>query len=203
MKKTFYKVSNLLLGSVITLLGFSCCRTTRNQEVECVYGPPSTFGLKEQEEEEQLKQWQQQQEEQRLIEEQKEREKRESMIKVVYGPPPSSLIKARPDADGIYDVVEQMPLFDNGRTDPTEWTSSHMRYPAKARQQGVEGRVIVSFIVKADGSLDGISVVRPVHPLLDAEAVRVVKTMPRWESGRHHGEAVSVRYILPVDFKLE
>ena len=71
-----------------------------------------------------------------------------------------------------------------------------------AIQRLEQGRVIVSFIVRKDGTLDGVTVVKSVASLLDQEAVRVVKSMPKWEPGRHRGEAVNVRYVLPVTFTL-
>ncbi len=195
MKKTFWKVSNVLMASVITLLGYAGCRSAQQKDsVETVYGPPPGY------EEELLQQRLDAEKQAQMEKEEKERQRIEQM-KVVYGPPPSSYRDVRPDVDGIYDVVESMPRF-KGDVSPEEWVQQKLRYPAKARQNRVEGRVIVSFVVRADGQVDGVSVAKSVSPLLDQEAVRVVKSMPRWQPGVHRGQAVSVRYMLPVDFRL-
>ena len=124
-------------------------------------------------------------------------------IKVVYGPPVVNVKEpdwrnARPDEEGVYDVAEVMPKYPGGEDAMFGWIYEHLNYPEKAG--GVKGRVMVSFTVMTDGSLDGVTVQRPVHPLLDAEAVRVVKSMPKWIPGSIRGEAVPVRYFIPVNF---
>ena len=197
MKKRFWKVSNVLMSSAIAMLGFSGCRTTQQTDpVKVAYGPPPGYELELQRRaQEQAKA---EAERQAQLEQQRERERMDK-VKLVYGPPPSPYRNATPDPDGIYDIVEDMPSFDG---DIAQWLAEHLRYPAQARRQQVEGRVIVSFIVRDDGTIDGVTVVRSVNRLLDAEAVRLVKSMPQWRPGGHNGRPVNVRYVLPVDFRL-
>jgi len=196
MKKKFWKVSNMLMSSVITIMGFSGCRSAshRVDPVECVYGPPPEV-------EEEIRRAEAERDS-ILQMQQQEQQRREEAMKVVYGPPPSAYRNAKPDADGIYDVVEDMPRF-NGGVSPEEWVQQNLRYPAKARQLRVEGRVIVSFVVRDNGQIDGVTVVKSASPLLDQEAVRVVKSMKDWQPGLQRGSAVNVRYMLPVDFRLD
>jgi len=196
MKEAFWKVSNALMASVITLLGYTGCRSAQQRDsIESVYGPPPEY------EEELLQQRLDAEKQAQMEKEEKERLRREQRIKVVYGPPQSYYRKAKADADGVYDVVEQMPHFE-GDDQPQKWIQQNLRYPAKAKQQREEGRVIVSFIVRDNGQIDGVTVVKSVSPLLDQEAIRVIKSMPRWQPGMQDGEAVNVRYALPVNFRL-
>ena len=84
-----------------------------------------------------------------------------------------------------------------------DYLARNIRYPANAKNDLIEGRVILQFIVDKKGRLSDIKVVKSVEPYLDAEAVRVVKSMPRWNPGMQNGKAVKVRYTLPVTFRLE
>ena len=104
--------------------------------------------------------------------------------------------------DRVYDVVEQQPEFPGGPTARMKWLSDHIMYPVVAVENNIEGRVIVKFIVRKDGSISDVKVVRPVDPSLDKEAVRVVSSMPQWIPGRQNGHMVNVRYFMPVTFKL-
>lgn len=103
----------------------------------------------------------------------------------------------------VFDVVEQMPEFPGGMEALMQFMSKNMKYPDEATKAGQEGRVIVSFVVEADGRVTNAKVVRSVAPLLDAEALRVIGLMPRWEPGRQNGEAVRVKYTIPVTFRLQ
>ena len=103
----------------------------------------------------------------------------------------------------VFDVVEQMPEFPGGMEALMQFMSKNMKYPDEATKAGQEGRVIVSFVVEADGRVTNAKVVRSVAPLLDAEALRVISLMPRWEPGRQNGEAVRVKYTIPVTFRLQ
>jgi protein TonB len=84
-----------------------------------------------------------------------------------------------------------------------KWLGENISYPAAASEEGVEGRVTVQFIVEKDGTVSNVIVVRGKHPALDAEAVRVVKKMPKWTPGRNNGQPVRVTYNLPVTFRLQ
>ena len=103
----------------------------------------------------------------------------------------------------VFDVVEQMPSFPGGMPALMKWLSDNMKYPPSAAENGVQGRVIVQFVVEKDGSVTDVHVARSVDPSLDKEAVRVVKIMPKWIPGKQNGSAVRVKYTVPVLFKLQ
>ena len=105
--------------------------------------------------------------------------------------------------DFVFDVVEKMPSFPGGHQALFDYLEKNIKYPAKAVKNKTQGRVIVQFIVDEKGNLSDIKVVKSVEPYLDAEAVRVVKSMPRWNPGMQNGKAVKVRYTLPVTFRLQ
>ena len=103
----------------------------------------------------------------------------------------------------VFDVVEQMPSFPGGNGALLEYLATHVKYPVVAQENGVQGRVIVSFVVEKDGSITDVRVVRSVDPSLDREAARVVSSMPRWTPGKQNGSAVRVKYNVPVSFRLQ
>lgn len=100
-------------------------------------------------------------------------------------------------------MVEQKPEFNGGEAAMYKWLSENIVYPSAASEEGVQGRVVVEFVVGKDGSITNVRVLRPRHPALDKEAVRVVKAMPKWIPGRNNGQPVKVTYTLPVTFKLQ
>ena len=104
--------------------------------------------------------------------------------------------------DMVFDVVEVMPQFPGGQIAMMKYIMENMKYPEQAMKEGIQGRVTVSFIVEKDGSISNVRPVLSVHPLLNKEAVRVVKSMPKWSPGKHNGKPVRVRFNLPVMFKL-
>lgn len=104
------------------------------------------------------------------------------------------------DADKIYTIAEQMPSF---KGNVNSWLSSHIQYPAVAAENGVQGRVIVKFVVTAEGYVRQAQVVRGVDSSLDREAVRVVNSMPAWNPGMNNGRYVNVWFSLPLTFKLQ
>lgn len=105
--------------------------------------------------------------------------------------------------DQTFSVVEQMPEYLGGMRAGLEFMARNLRYPTKAREAGKQGRVIVQFVVRKDGSLSDFKVLRPVDPWLDAEAIRVISTMPKWKPGMQDRKPVSVKFTLPVTFMLE
>ena len=105
--------------------------------------------------------------------------------------------------DQTFSVVEQMPEYPGGMRAGLEFMARNLGYPTKAREAGKQGRVIVQFVVRKDGSLSDFKVLRPVDPWLDAEAIRVISTMPKWKPGIQDGKPVSVKFTLPVTFMLE
>ena len=98
----------------------------------------------------------------------------------------------------VYDVVEEMPSFPGGQLALMQYL-----YPFEAQENGVQGRVIISFVVEDDGSISHVKVAKSADPALDREAMRVVETMPKWIPGKQNGECVRVRYSVPVVFRLE
>ena len=103
----------------------------------------------------------------------------------------------------VFDVVEQMPSFPGGNAALMSYLSQNTKYPVVAQENGVQGRVVVSFVVERDGSITDVRVVRSVDPSLDKEATRVVKSMPNWIPGKQNGSTVRVKYNVPVSFKLQ
>lgn len=102
----------------------------------------------------------------------------------------------------VFDVVEQMPEFPGGAAALMSWLSRNIRYPAIAEENGIQGRVVCTFVVERDGSITDIQVARSVDPSLDKEAIRVLKLMPKWSPGRQNGAPVRVKYTVPVTFRL-
>lgn len=103
----------------------------------------------------------------------------------------------------VFDVVEEQPSFPGGQGALMSWLRDNIKYPVIAAENGIEGRVIVQFVVSKNGSISDVRVARGVDPSLDKEAVRVVSSMPKWTPGRQNGTTVNVRYTLPVTFKLQ
>ena len=110
---------------------------------------------------------------------------------------------AEPEETKVFDVVEQMPSFPGGQSALLQYLSSNIKYPVVAEENGVQGRVIVTFVVEKDGSITDVRVVKSVDPSLDKEAQRVVKSMPKWIPGKQNGSAVRVKYTVPVTFRLQ
>ena len=124
-----------------------------------------------------------------------------SEIAVAAPPPPPA---PKPEvATKVFDVVEEMPSFPGGSAALMSYLSSNTKYPVVAQENGVQGRVIVSFVVERDGSISDVKVARSVDPSLDREAQRVVKSMPKWKPGKQNGSAVRVKYTVPVVFRLQ
>lgn len=104
--------------------------------------------------------------------------------------------------DMLFSVVEVMPQYPGGQIAMMKYIMENMKYPEQAMKEGIQGRVTVRFIVEKDGSISDVKPVLSVHPLLNKEAVRVVKSMPKWTPGKQNGKPVRVRFNLPVMFKL-
>ncbi|WP_373835347.1 TonB family protein [Bacteroides heparinolyticus] len=103
----------------------------------------------------------------------------------------------------VLTVVEQMPAYPGGMAALMEYFKENMRYPASAKERGLQGRVTVQFVVDKDGSIKEPKVIRSIDQELDEEALRLVKSMSKWESGRQNGEPVAVKFAVPVPFKLD
>ena len=106
------------------------------------------------------------------------------------------------EPEGAFDVVEQMPEFPGGAAGMMKFIAENVKYPEEAYSKGIEGRVLVQFIIEKDGSVTNVKVIKKVNDALDAEAVRVVKAMPKWKPGKQNGREVRVKYTIPVSFRL-
>ncbi len=111
--------------------------------------------------------------------------------------------KPKEEETKVFDVVEQMPEFPGGQGALFEYLSKNIKYPVVAEENGIQGRVIVTFVVERDGSITDVKVVKSVDPSLDKEAQRVVRTMPKWIPGKQNGSAVRVKFTVPVTFRLQ
>ena len=105
--------------------------------------------------------------------------------------------------DKVYVVVEQMPSFPGGDSALLKYLLANVKYPVSALKAQKQGRVMVRFTVEKDGAISNVKVARSVTPSLDAEAVRAIKSMPKWSPGKQGGEFVRVKYIVPVSFRLK
>lgn len=106
-------------------------------------------------------------------------------------------------AQQIFTVVEKQPEFPGGTAELFKYLSKAIEYPVIAQENGIQGRVVCSFVVNRDGSIVDIQVMRGVDPSLDKEAIRVISEMPKWKPGEQRGKPVRVRFILPVQFRLQ
>jgi protein TonB len=112
-------------------------------------------------------------------------------------------VKPKEEENKVFDVVEQMPSYPGGMGALMQYLSSHIKYPAIAEENGIQGRVICTFVVERDGSITDVRIAKSVDPSLDKEAMRVVSSMPKWIPGKQNGSAVRVKYTLPVTFRLQ
>lgn len=103
----------------------------------------------------------------------------------------------------VFQVVEQMPQFPGGDNGLFKYLAESIRYPVDAQESGIQGRVICQFIIDENGQVNDVKVVRSVDASLDAEAIRVIKAMPKWTPGQQRGKSVSVQYTLPINFRLD
>ena len=117
----------------------------------------------------------------------------------------SSVSKAdmKPDKNGVYQIVEEMPQYPGGEAAMLEYVAKNVVYPQEARDKEISGRVFVGFIVEKDGSIGEVKLLRGIGGGCDEEAVRVIKGMPKWKPGKMKGEAVRVSYQMPIFFKLQ
>jgi periplasmic protein TonB len=121
-------------------------------------------------------------------------------------PPPPPPVEKEPEKEKpeqIFTIVEQQPEFPDGQAALFKWLGANVKYPAVARENGIEGTVYVGFVVNTDGSIVDVSVKRGIGGGCNDEATRVVSNMPRWKPGKQQGRAVRVAYTLPIKFKLE
>ena len=106
------------------------------------------------------------------------------------------------EEEEIFQTVEVQPEFPGGMAELMKYIQKNIKYPTICQEEGIQGRVIVQFVVNTDGSISDVEVVKPVNPHLDKEAIRLVSSMPNWKPGEQRGKKVRVRYTLPVTFRL-
>lgn len=130
-------------------------------------------------------------------------ETEEDNKKIVIAAPvaPPSIVEEEDNV--VFQVVEKMPSFPGGDAALFKFLGDNVKYPVIAQENGVQGRVICQFVVNRDGSIVDVEVVRSVDASLDKEAIRVIKSMPKWSPGQQRGKPVRVKYTLPVNFKLQ
>jgi len=121
----------------------------------------------------------------------------------ITAPGKGEVIEAAPVEEKIFTAVEQNPEFPGGPAEMYKYLAKNIRYPGAASRANIQGRVFLQFVVNTDGSITDVEVVKGVGFGCDEEAVRVVKSMPKWKPGRQQGRAVRVKYTLPVNFQLE
>ena len=114
-----------------------------------------------------------------------------------------TVVSQKDQKEEPFDVVEDMPAFPGGMEAMIQFISNNIQYPADAQKQKVDGRVLVNFVVEKDGSITEVKVIKPAFPSLDAEAIRVVKAMPKWKPGYQRGQAVRVQFTMPINFSLK
>ena len=112
-------------------------------------------------------------------------------------------VKPKEEENKVFDVVEQMPSFPGGMAALMAYLQKSIKYPPVAEENGIQGRVVCTFVVERDGSVTDVRVAKSVDPSLDKEAVRVVSAMPKWIPGKQNGQSVRVKYTLPVTFRLQ
>ena len=125
-------------------------------------------------------------------------------VEVVVAAPVEQVVEDEEVEEEVFVVVEKMPEFPGGQAALFKYLSENVKYPVIAQENGIQGRVICQFVVNKDGSIVDVEVVRTGgDPSLDKEAVRVIKSMPKWSPGQQRGKAVRVKYTVPVNFKLQ
>ena len=111
-------------------------------------------------------------------------------------------VEPEPEEEEIFMVVEDQPEFPGGTAALLEYLRKNIKYPAICRENNIQGRVLVTFIVNKDGAIVEPEVVKSVNPSLDKEALRVISQMPNWKPGSQRGKPVRVKYTVPVNFRL-
>lgn len=112
-------------------------------------------------------------------------------------------VSQEPANEQIFTVVEQEPEYPGGMEALYQFLAANVKYPKDAREENVQGRVIVSFVIEKDGSVTNIKVVKSPDERLSQEAVRVIESMPKWKPGKAQGKKVRVQFSLPINFKLD
>ncbi len=129
--------------------------------------------------------------------------KKVSDLKDDVGSQSSTLSPVLQNVDGIFEIVDEMPEFPGGQGAMYDFLNQNIEYPQECIENNVQGKVYVQFVVDEEGKITNPTVIKSVHPLLDAEAIKIVNAMPKWKPGKNKGEAVKVRYTQPINFILD
>ena len=125
-------------------------------------------------------------------------EKFEEVVVVGYGPK-----EATPNNEPTFKVVDEMPKFPGGQEGLMRYLAKNIKYPTMAQQNKEQGKVLVQIVIGKDGNVSNIKILEGASAWLDAEAIRVVRGMPKWEPGKQNGQAVAVEYTFPITFRLQ
>jgi protein TonB len=129
-------------------------------------------------------------------------EVKDENVNVVEEVKPTEEIEEKKEPE-IFFIVEEMPEFPGGDLELRKYIAENVKYPEMARENGIQGKVFVRFCVTELGGVDKVSIARGIHPLLDEEAIRVVKALPKWKPGKQRGKPVNVWYTVPINFQLQ
>jgi TonB family protein len=110
--------------------------------------------------------------------------------------------KDKIETDKVYQVVEKMPEFPGGKQRLLNWMKENIQYPVEAQKEGIQGRVIITFVINKSGKAVEPLIIQSVDPLLDKEAIRLINSMPKWKPGEEKGEPVRVKFTMPINFRL-
>lgn len=110
--------------------------------------------------------------------------------------------KEETETDKVYQVVEKMPEFPGGKQRLLNWMKENIQYPVEAQKEGIQGRVIITFVINKSGKAVEPLIIQSVDPLLDKEAIRLINSMPKWKAGEEKGEPVRVKFTMPINFRL-
>ncbi len=124
-------------------------------------------------------------------------------VNIPFGPKDVPGTPTEELSDEPFEVVEEQPEFPGGLNAFRQYLQDHLRYPESAQDAGIQGKVMIRFVVERDGSATAVEVYKSVDPALDKEAVRVVKSIPKWKPGKQQGKAVRTRYVIPIVFSLQ
>jgi protein TonB len=125
-------------------------------------------------------------------------------MKIVEIGNPNQIIKTKlENGNQVFVRAENMPSFPGGLKAMYKYLGANTKYPEQAQKDNVQGRVFIGFVVEKDGSIGNIKVLRPVNTFLDVEAIRVIKSMPKWTPGTQGGQKIRVSYTVPVNFALK
>lgn len=125
------------------------------------------------------------------------------LLLVIMAMPLSAQTSGETDNEPVYNMamVQQQPKFQGGASEMYKWLGNNIKYPEEAKKEDVCGKVIVDFVITKTGAIDKVRVARGLHPALDQEALRVIKSMPAWTPGKQNGQPVNVSYTLPITFR--